>query len=128
MTETLTPAQLDAIDCMPAEQRYDYFINKLIELGEVWGLSSDTGWVILSDEDDEQLPVWPHAQLAESWARGEFSDCQPKAIPLTDWINKWLTGMEKDGLLAAVCPSSDGDSIIVGAEELLHDIKSARDA
>ena len=125
MSTALSSTQLDAINQMPAEQRYDYFIKQLLELKQVWGLSSDTGWLVLPDGEEEQLPVWPHAELAALWAAGDFPDCQPQAISLEDWLNKWLPGMEKDDLLAAVCPGTDGDSIILSAAELLGDIHEA---
>ena len=122
MTTPLTPIQIDAINRMSAEQRYDYFIHKIIELKEVWGLSSEAGWVILPDGDEENFPVWPHVELAAQWAAGEFADCQPKSISLEDWLNKWLPGMSEDGLLAAVCPDKEGDAIVVAPEEIQEEL------
>ena len=121
--DQLTSTQLNAINQMSAEQRYDYFINTLLEQKEVWGLASDSGWLILPDDGEEHLPVWPQPQLAQAWAMGDFADCQPKAIALDDWLDKWLPGMIEDGLLIAVCPGSDNDSIIVAADELLDELR-----
>lgn len=119
-------SQLDAINAMPAEQRYDYFINQILELREVWGLASDDGWFVIpeDDEDGEQLPVWPHAELAQLWVEGELADCHPVAISFDDWMNTWLPGMDNDALLATVCPDRETDAIVVGAAELLEDIKN----
>ena len=125
MTTPLTSIQVDAINAMSAEQRYDHFIQQCVELKQVWGLSSAEGWVILPDEGEEHFPVWPHAELATQWAAGEFADCQPKAITLTEWLEKWLPGMAEDGLLAAVCPNQEGDAIVLDAQELLEDIQAA---
>lgn len=110
---------------MSAEQRYDHFIQQCVELKQVWGLSSTEGWVILPDEGEEHFPVWSHAELATQWAAGEFADCQPQAITLTEWLEKWLPGMAEDGLLAAVCPNQEGDAIVLDAQELLEDIEAA---
>jgi len=126
MSNSITQEQADAVNRMPAEQRYDFFISKAITEQQVWGLASDEGWVILPEDGEEVFPVWPYAELAELWRSGEFSDCQPKAIPLADWLEKWLPGMQEDGLLAAVCPDSEGDAIIVGAEELLENLENSR--
>ncbi len=128
MTAALTPIQIDAINAMSAEQRYDYFISQCAELKQVWGLSSDDGWVILPDEGEEHFPIWSHAELALQWAAGEFADCQPKAVALDEWLEKWLPGMEEDNLLAAVCPNQEGDAIVVAAEELREDIQVALEA
>ena len=123
----LTPTELSTVNNMSAEQRYDYFISALLEHKKVWGLSGDGGWLVLPDEDEEQLPVWPHAQLAQAWAMDDFADCQPKPITLEDWLNKWLPGMIEDGLLVAVCPGTDNDSISVAADELLDELRQSGD-
>lgn len=125
MTEALSDTQIDAINAMSAEQRYEHFISKAADQEQVWGLSSDDGWVILSDDGDEIFPVWPAAELASQWRKGEFADCEPKAIEQQDWQEKWLPGMTEDGLLAAICPDVDGDAIIVSAEELLENLQQA---
>ncbi len=124
MATPLTTPQIDAIDRMPAEQRYDYFIRTTVALQQVWGLAGEGGWVILSEAGDEHLPVWPHEELAAAWAGGEFADCQPQHITLDDWLGKWLPGMERDALLVAVCPDSEGDCIIVTAAELLEETQA----
>lgn len=123
--DQLTSTQLNAINQMSAEQRYDYFINTLLEQKEVWGLAGNSGWLILPDEGEEHLPVWPQSQLAQDWAMEDFADCQPKAITLDDWLDKWLPGMIEDGLLIAVCPGIDNDSIIIAADELLDELRDA---
>ena len=123
MSEQLTETQLNAINRFTAEQRYDYFVNKVIEMKKIWGLCSDDGWVILSDERDGHLPIWPHAELADLWVTGDYSDCKPTDISLDEWLNKWLPGMEEDGLLAAVAPDTEGEGIIVSAQELAETIR-----
>ena len=128
MTAPLTATEIYAINAMPAEQRYDYFISQCIELKQVWGLCSDEGWVILPDEGEEHFPIWSHAELALQWAAGEFADCQPEAVALDEWLEKWLPGMEGDNLLAAVCPNREGDAIVVAAEELREDLQAALEA
>ena len=123
MSEPLSKTQIDAINRFSADQRYDYFVNKVVEQKAVWGLSSDEGWVILSDEGDEHLPIWPHAELAALWVTGDYSACEPKLIGLDDWLDKWLPGMAKDALLAAISPDTEGEGIVVSAEELGESIR-----
>ena len=124
MTEPLTTQQLDAINAMSAEQRYDEFVRDVIEWQAVWSLSSEQGWAIISDDGDEYLPVWQHTDLAALWATGGYSDCQPKMIPLNEWLEKWLPGMDKDGIMITVCPDVEGEGIVVSAAELLEDLQN----
>lgn len=126
MTTPLTQIQIDAINRMSAEQRYGYFIDHALEQGQLWGLASAAGWLILPDGDEEQLPVWPHEALAAQWATGEFGDCTPKAVALAEWLERWLPGMAADGLLVAVCPGISGEAIVVAADELLEEMTAEK--
>ncbi len=129
MTTQLTDKQIRAFNAMPAEQRFDIFIDSVIGDKRVWGLLSKDGWVIIpGDEEDEYLPIWSHEELAAIWASGMHSDSQASPIDLEDWLEEWLPGMTKNGLLIAVSPSTEGDSITLGAEELLADLRDAVDA
>ena len=124
MSDELSQQQLVDINEMSAEQRYDDFIKKASTSNELWGLFNDSGWVVLSGYDDEEfLPVWPHSELAQLWATTMGSDSSPKAIPVDEWLGKWLPGMSKNGLLIAVSPNHEDDCITLGAEELLGDMK-----
>ncbi len=129
MNMQLTDKQIHAFNAMPAEQRFDIFVDSIVSNKSVWGLLSEEGWVIISgDEEDEYLPVWSHEELASIWASGMHSDSQASSIELKDWLEEWLPGMKKNGLLIAVSPNTEGDSITLGAEELLADLQDAVDA
>lgn len=125
MSEQLTADQIDAILKLGAEERYDDFIERIINAKTVWSLCSDEGWAVISDGDDEILPVWPAAELAAHWATDGYADCEAKSIPLNDWMEKWLPGMIEDKLQIAVCPDIEGEGVVVEAEELLNEIESA---
>ena len=125
MSDSFSDEQIKAYDQLSVEDRYADFIDNMVQGNAVWSLSSDTGWAIISDGDDEFLPVWPRAELAATWATDGYADCTPKAIELSDWLEKWLPGMSKDELQVAVCPDTLGEGIVISAEELLSDIEKA---
>lgn len=127
MTYHLTRSEFDAAARLSAEGRYDYFVEKIVAGGEVWSLSSDQGWVVMSsDEGEECLPVWPHEDFAAQWASGEWADCAPAAIGLDAWIERWTPGMEKDGTLLAIFPDEHSEGTIVTPGELLQSIEAQR--
>ena len=123
MTESLTAQQIDTITQLTAEQRYDDLITRVIEGNEIWSLCSDEGWAVITDDGIEYLPVWPVPELAAAWATGGYSDCQPKSIPLQNWLEKWLPGMIEDGLQITVCPDIEGEGVVISAQELLEDFQ-----
>src|SRR5690554_7354762 len=82
MSFTLTTAERDKTLALSNYQRYQYFIDMVSEQGEIWSLANDEGWVTLSAEGDNCLPIWPHADYAAQWATGDWSDCTPKSVTL----------------------------------------------
>ncbi len=121
MTYSLTEKQFNAICHKSEDERYDYFMRKVSDFEEIWSLHSPEGWVELSDEDGQIcLPIWPHPDFASAWAVEEWSDCQPKAIKLDVWLERWTQGLENDDTVLVVFPV-DEEQGLVQSPSLLHE-------
>ena len=119
MTYKLNDKQFATIVGLSDHERYDYFLKKVTDWEEVWSLHSPEGWVELSTDDGEEcLPVWPHPDFAKAWAVDDWSDCQPKAIALDAWLERWTPGLEKDNTLVAVFPVNEAEGIVLPPAEL----------
>ena len=118
MTDSLSKKDYQAALDLPAEERYDYFDEQVSASGEIWSLANKDGWVAFSSEGDACLPVWPHPDYAQAWARDDWSDCEPQSITLDVWLERWLPGMEADGTLILVFPSEKEEGIVVSPSEL----------
>lgn len=121
----LTVAELNRITALDAEQRYEYFIQAVADLEQIWILTDDDGFVLVSAEDDRCIPVWPHAELAEQWIEGEWSNCQAQAVDVDTWLDKWTSGLESDELVIAVLPDTDGPGVVVTPAELAETLLTA---
>lgn len=106
-----------------ADERYQFFLETVVRTGEVWSLRSRKGWVMMSSDAEECLPVWPTAELASDWIEDDWSDCSPVSIPLGRWLDRWLPGMRRDGIALAVFPNMDEEGMVVGPEVLRDDLK-----
>lgn len=81
------------------------FVEHVMRTKQVWGLYGET-WAREDAEDDaEVLPFWPSAELAARCVRGPWATFAPRAIALEAFIEQWLTGMDEDGIVAAVSPT-----------------------
>ncbi|WP_228152561.1 MULTISPECIES: DUF2750 domain-containing protein [Marinobacter] len=110
---------------MDGEERYDYFLDAVIEEREVWILvNADNRFLkIVSDEDRvAYLPVWPGEQFAIEYAKGT-DELAPKAISLPDFFNKWVPGLTRDGLEVGVFPGAESEVWITAPEELKRDLQ-----
>lgn len=106
-----------------AEERYSYFIRKVADFEEVWGLYNE-GWAMLEDNKEQNIiPFWPEEAFAQLCAEGVWESYQPKPIELNNFIEKWLPGMEKDGKSAGIFYNPEGKGIVVQPDKLLGAIQ-----
>lgn len=118
MSYTLNRTDLDTVPGLSADERHDYFVEKILEGGQVWTLGSDRGMVMMSSDGEEVLPVWPHPDFAAAWASHDWSDCEPVPIELDAWLERWLPGMKRDEVVLAIFPGAGEDTMVVDAAEL----------
>ncbi|WP_300425321.1 DUF2750 domain-containing protein [Thalassolituus sp.] len=106
-------------------KRYELFLSKVAEFGEVWSLANEEGWVtVVTDEGENCLPVWPHPDYALDWATGDWADCEPKMIPLDVWLERWTPGLDQDETLLVVFPNLKEQAVLVDPFQLDEDIRA----
>lgn len=114
--------EVDTVKKLPAHKRYKYFIKKVVDYEEVWGLYKE-GWAITEDSEGSKLvPFWPKSDFADLCTIEDWKDYKPSKINLDEFLNNWIPGMRKDGLKISVFWNND-DSIVVEPERLLSDIE-----
>jgi len=114
--------EFDAVVKLPAPKRYEYFIKKVADYEEVWGLFHD-GWAMAQDnEGNVVIPFWPKREFAEVCATAQWANFSPKSIQLDDFIGKWLPGMKKDKVKSAVFYTTYEVGVVVELTRLLDDL------
>ncbi|MFT9078179.1 DUF2750 domain-containing protein [Ethanoligenens sp.] len=115
--------EIEAVLKTPAQKRYEYFIKKVSDYQEVYGLLNKDGWVEVSDDNGITLiPFWPHKEYAELCATGVWSDCHPELVHLNAFIDKWLPGMKKDHIMPCVFLTPSDQGVVVSCEKLIDDL------
>lgn len=72
---------------------------------------------------EEMISVWPHRVYAGAMAHGDWQGYVPKAIPLKEWMEKWLPGLVRDSSKVAVFPVVEGQVAVVEPIRLQHDLE-----
>ncbi len=106
-------------------ERLSYTLNQINLSQEVWILVDDEGCVFLSDEDEDCIPVWPHKELAMTWAVGDWQHCEAKSISVKEWFKKWTSGLLSDDINVAVCPNPEEVGVILFPDEFEHELHSS---
>lgn len=112
------PKSLSDLMNMTPEGRYDYMIEQVKANKVIWSLQDDDGCVMLTTEDEDCIPMWPSEETAALWAVDDWKDCEPLAIPLDEFLERWVSGMEDDDLFIAVFPVQDDLGVVVPPYEV----------
>ena len=125
MEYALTADDIKKVTKLDAEQRYDYFINAVVDLEQIWILMDDEGFVLVTAEGEQCIPGWPHAELADLWIEGELAGCQSKAVDISTWLDKWTSGLNGDELSVAVFPHAEEPGVVISPTELAETLLEA---
>jgi len=103
---------------MTPEARYDYFIEQAKEHKTLWTLQDNDGCVMLTTEDEDCIPMWPSEETAKLWAVDDWKDCTTLPIPLDEWLERWVPGMQDDDLFVAVFPVQEDLGVVTEPYEI----------
>ncbi|WP_394200016.1 DUF2750 domain-containing protein [Shewanella waksmanii] len=103
---------------MTPEARYDFLVEQAKTHEVLWTLQDLDGCVMLTTEEEDCIPMWPTEESAAAWAVDDWKDCSVLAIPLAEWLERWVPGMQDDDLFVAVFPVHDDLGVVIPPYEL----------
>ncbi|MDX1343490.1 MAG: DUF2750 domain-containing protein [Reinekea sp.] len=121
-SSAVTLAQLET---QSPQERYDYLLTQAVEQQELWILVGNGGSVLLDCDNEECVPVWPSEEAAKAWIKGDWADCTPHSVSLTDWQARWTKGLREDGYAVAMFPNRQEEAIVLSSEEFDDDLIAA---
>lgn len=103
----------------PAAERFEYFVERVCEYEEAWGLRDDEGWMAVGGEGDVTcFPLWPAEAYARRAAVDEYAKMRPTPVPLDELVEKMLPAWEKQDVAISVFWVPPGRGVVVSAAEL----------
>ena len=103
------------------DESYLTFIKRVAATRQVWGLRLKNTWVTCESAEEEDrvvIPFWSDFAHCERHAVGEWEAYTPTAIVFGDFVNKWLKGMQMDGLYVGPNWDADLNGLEVAADEM----------
>jgi len=104
---------------LSTEERYDFFVETVVEEQALWSLFGNDGWVLLTADQDTCIPFWPSEAIAKQMATQEWQGCKAKQVELTVWKERWVTGLNEDEILVSIFPNHHDNGTIDEPENLL---------
>lgn len=120
---SLTQDQLDSVNKMRPDERFNYCVKEIAANRKVWILTDEHGCVMLNTEDEDCVPVWPHEEFAAEWATGEWEHCKAESISTAKWFSRWTNGLEDDELSVVVFPNSNEEGVVLYPDEFEFELK-----
>jgi hypothetical protein len=120
----LRPEEVDKLFKKPAEKRYEYFIKKVCDTEEVYGLADEEGWALLSDDDDDTdiIPLFPHIEAAERFrVEGDFEEYGIGVLDVHELL-EWLDDMKDEKMMVAIFPNLELSGVVYEPERLQKDL------
>jgi hypothetical protein len=119
----ISQKQIEAILKLPAPQRYDHFIKKVVGWGKLWGLCED-GWAMSeTDEGEPVLPLWPEREYAQLSATDIWASYAPREIELEEFLEDVLPSLREQGVHPGVFFVPDKGSIDIDIDQLEKDLR-----
>lgn len=119
--------EIDTIINLPANKRYEYFVKKVADFEEVWGLYNN-GWATAEDDQGNiVIPFWPNKEFADLCVVENWVGYTAKSIRIGDFIEKWLPGMQRDNRLAAIFYTIKDSGVVVDLKKLKIDLQMELD-
>ncbi|SDJ66393.1 Protein of unknown function [Ferrimonas sediminum] len=117
MSNAIDAELMQQLNGFDAEQRLQYLLKTAVDTRRLWLLIDEYGSVMFNTEDEDGVPVWPHQQLAEQWATGEWSHCKAEPISLAKWHSRWTRGLEQDELAVIAFPHQQEEGVVLFPDE-----------
>ncbi|GAB4092968.1 DUF2750 domain-containing protein [Flaviaesturariibacter terrae] len=98
-----------------SEDQHRLFIAQTVEAGTVWALRSDEGFAVSPSneyDDSEVIPFWSSADAARALATDEWAGYAAVEIPLAEFLETWMLGMQQEDLLVG----TNWDAELAGTE------------
>ena len=85
--------------------QWNAFIKEIIHLRKIWTIRDEGGFPTSTNIDGEtSMPFWSLRSRAEKMIKDvpDYKEFQPYEIGFDEFLNRWLKGLEKDGLYVGV--------------------------
>jgi hypothetical protein len=125
-SQNLDEQAIKNIEQYGVEKRFNYLITEVTQQQEIWILTDEHGCVMLNTEDDDCIPVWPNKEFAQSWANGDWQDCNAECITLKKWFSHWTPGLIDDELSIVSFPNHNEEGLILFPDEFEQALKKSK--
>lgn len=114
--------EYEAVATMSEQELLEYFLTRVFETEEVWGLDDGTEWIMENHNGHLGMPVWPYQKFAAESAVNEWSHCHPEAESLEEFLLNTVAMLTDENAMLSIMPSNRSSSICLISPQKLKSI------
>lgn len=106
--------EVNDVAAMSESQLLEYFLTRVFETEEVWGLDDGCEWITIEHQGQAVMPLWPYQQFAAELA-GSYT---PVAESLEDFVYQTLGQLMDEDVVLTVMSSAASPGCVVSPHRL----------
>lgn len=116
---SIDPTELETVLALPLEDRYEFFLDQVIETGKVWGLCGDAWAIIMDEEQGFQLfPVWSDEEFALANRQGDWIGYSAKEFSVAEFVEQLVPELKQANMHLAVFKSNKDNGFIADPTDI----------
>lgn len=120
----ITKKEIESVVILPASKRYRYFLKKIVDWEECWGLYND-GWALAESKENKRIfPFWPAKEYATICATGAWINYKSIAISTESLMKELLNNLSNESILVGVFYTPKDKGVVVDVNRLRNDIET----
>lgn len=116
------------VESYDEKDRLHFFLTRVVESEEVWGLNNDHGWILKEHNGQTILPVWPYESFAADCAVDEWQGYTPGAVSLEHFIDRLLPLIREQNIKLEILPTATQPGGLMDADKLSELLESMLEA
>jgi hypothetical protein len=115
------------IPTMQDDELLEYFLFRLAEMDEVWGLKDGSQWVNRQVDGRETLPVWPFKRFADDAAVGEWQNLKPVVESVEYFMFQILNKCALQERAIEIMPRPNAAGCLISPQRLFSFLEGMRE-
>lgn len=122
-----TSKEIESVINLDEKKRYEYFLKKIVDWEEVWGLFND-GWAMQSDENgNDYFPIWPAKEYADLNRSSEWKEYNSESFGIVDLVNELIPKLRESGVNLSIFPVKSKVGMTLSIDQFIDDLNSEHD-
>ena len=117
-----------AVQSMSDGELLDYFLLRVFETEEVWGLQQRGQWFVQAAPDIRHMPLWPYKKYASEAALDIWQDCVPHALSLEYFLDHTVPWLIEQDVMLNLIPRGENLGCLISPHRLRDILVGMQDA